>query len=55
MVKVVKRKLHEEKARIWVDSGFVERLEAVETISGIRKGEDAQSTFSRIHRITRKK
>ena len=54
MIKVVKRKLHEPKTRDWTEASFVERLEAVETISGIKKGKDVQQAFPRVHRITRK-
>jgi hypothetical protein len=55
MVRVIKRKLHGQKARDWDEASSAERLEAVETISGIRKGQDAQSAFSRVHRVIRKK
>jgi hypothetical protein len=55
MVRVIKRKLHEEKGRDWAKSTELERLEAVETISGIRKEADAESAFPRVYRVTRKK
>ncbi|MEY3000535.1 MAG: hypothetical protein RL648_749 [Verrucomicrobiota bacterium] len=55
MVRVVKRKLHQETDRAWRLANFAERLEAVEAISGIKKGKDAQPAFPSVYRITRKK
>ena len=55
MIKVVKRKLHSSRENPWREASLTKRLEAVEIISGIKKGKDAEQAFPRVHRITRKK
>ena len=55
MVAVVKRKLHTQPNRSWVHVSEAKRLEAVEVMSGTRGEKDAEQTFSRVYRVTRKK
>lgn len=47
MARVVKRKLHSRSEAPWGEVSAEERLEAVEIISGIRKGKEAEQPFSR--------
>ena len=54
MIQVVKRKLHSTRENHWRGVTAEKRLEAVEIISGIWKGKDAEQPFSRVHRVTRK-
>lgn len=52
---VTKRKLHAMPQRTWMHVSEAKRLEAVEVISGTREEKDAEQTFSRVYRVTRKK